>query len=190
MNKIEQLARLINALAALGFNEQEIKRLRRIASTLHRWAEAECNGEIQRDEDNGNKPYRVFFRGSSSEYARYPVADREAGALKRLDAIMNAHPDLWAYHQGDPRGAALYIGKRADLKTDVNQVVEKARSWGALIEENENRFRFNTPTRISAFIHDDEEAAAIAYLKHRGASIPPRDLLPLDQYYTRGVAVY
>jgi hypothetical protein len=40
---------------------------------------------------------------------RYPVADKETGARKRLAAIMAKYPTLTAYVQGDPRGCALYI---------------------------------------------------------------------------------
>jgi hypothetical protein len=49
----------------------------------------------------------------STTYTRIP--DRDAGARKRCDAIMANHPDLVAYYQDDPRGASLYIVKRADL---------------------------------------------------------------------------
>ena len=45
-----------------------------------------------------------------------PVADREAGALRRLAAIMAPRKRrLIAYHQGDPRGCALYIVRRRDI---------------------------------------------------------------------------
>ncbi len=180
MTKSEQLANLIARLTALGFSLPEIQRLRRIQSTLHRWSEAECNGEIQRDEDNGNKPRRMYDSG----FMQY-IPDREAGALKRLCFIMADHPDLWAYHQTDPRGCALYVGKRADLKTTENQIVAKANSWGGNVRPHAGGFN-------AGFINkrfDTEEAAAIAYLKQRSASIPARDMLPIDQYYTRGVAV-
>jgi hypothetical protein len=46
---------------------------------------------------------------------RYPMADMEAGALKRLAKIMEAHKPLEAYVQGDPRGAALYILRPGDV---------------------------------------------------------------------------
>lgn len=35
----------------------EVTKLRRSALTLHAWYEEECNGTIQRDEEDG-KPYR------------------------------------------------------------------------------------------------------------------------------------
>jgi hypothetical protein len=52
-------------------------------------------------------------------YAR--VTDREAGANKRLAAIMAKYPDLVAYVQTDPRGAALYILEKAQTPQPYDQ---------------------------------------------------------------------
>jgi hypothetical protein len=190
-SKAIRLARLLNDLAALGFTYAEANRLRRIEMTLSRWSTAECNGEIVRDEETG-KPSRVsgwYLRGNGP-YAAYPIPDRETGARKQLAAIMAAHPDLWSYNQGDPRGVALYVGRKADLKSTSNEIVRKARSWGAHIarvKDAANQFKVEGLPEY----HATEEAAARAYLTHRGASIPARNLLPLDQHYnTRGVAVH
>ncbi len=177
----------------------EANRLRRIALTLGRWSVEQCNGTIQRDgEDGDGKPFRVVAGnfGFGWQENRYPIPDRERGARKQLDAIMEAHPTLWHYIQGDPRGCPLYVGKKADLKSTNNEIVRKAQSWGAHI------WNMNTGTPAFAVKHgvdlaqdlpgtfDTEEAAARAYLKSRGATIPARDLLPVDQYYNvRGVAV-
>lgn len=198
--KAERLARLLNQLAALGFTYAEAQRLRRIQSTLHRWAEAECNGEIEHDETTG-KPvrrfqWRAFGQGPGLSNTRFPIPDRETGALKQLAAIMAAHKGLWAYHQGDPRGCALYVGRKAALKADTNQIVAKATSYGAHI------WSVNSATAPQYAVqygpehvetlpdtYPTEEAAARAYLAHRKASVPPRDLLPLESYYSRGVAV-
>lgn len=111
MNRKEAMrqSRLLDTLQRNGFSGDEFVQLRRISNTLQRWAEAECNGDIERDETTG-KPYRV-----SQGYAptwkvqRWPVPDREAGAIKRLKAIMAQHPAWTYYHQTDPRGAALYL---------------------------------------------------------------------------------
>lgn len=107
-------------LAKLGFNIGEAEQLRRISMTLTRWAELECgNGNdyaswaIERDEAT-EIPYMVTHPHTGKSY-RNKVADREKGALKRLAAIMATHPELVAYHQGDPRGCALYIIRKADL---------------------------------------------------------------------------
>jgi hypothetical protein len=112
----------------MGFTYEEAAQLRRIEMTLQRWAETECGNSndwgawgIERDETTG-KPFMVrhTYRHGKGEnsVSRYAVADREMGALRRLDAIMAKHPDLRAYHQSDPRGCALYVMRYADLWQD------------------------------------------------------------------------
>lgn len=106
-----------NALGALGFTPDEAERLRRISLTLRRWHELECGvdgGGIERDETTG----RPYWRADSGR--RWPVADRETGALLRLQAIMyarnaRASAMVWSYIQPDPRGAALYILRPGDV---------------------------------------------------------------------------
>lgn len=104
----------------LGFNREEAHQLRRISMTLHRWAELECGDgndwaswAIERDEQT-HKPYLLTYPHTGKSHRR-PIADRETGALKRLAVIMAKHPEFTSYHQTDPRGAALYIVRRADL---------------------------------------------------------------------------
>lgn len=87
--------------------------LRRAQIALHRWAELECGDgndytswSIERDEET-NLPYRCVYP-HTGEMRRYRIADKEAGALRRVTAIckrLNAH----FYHQTDPRGCALYV---------------------------------------------------------------------------------
>ena len=70
-----------NTLLSLGFTTDEAAKLRRISLTLRRWHERECGndqGAIERDETTG-KPYLVTEKGR-----RWPVADRETGARRRL----------------------------------------------------------------------------------------------------------
>lgn len=164
---------LFNRLAALGFTYEESNQLRRIQLTLHRWAEHECNGNVQRTEARklalhqleagdavrvvalnwkGEPGYTVkelpdHIRDTNDAQAiailerlqlrenehdgkprwhygdsdnSYPIADREGGALKRLARIVSARNarayvgsncvnPVRAYHQGDPRGCALYL---------------------------------------------------------------------------------
>lgn len=125
-SKAIRLARLLNNLAALGFSYAEAQRLRRIEMTLARWSTEECNGTIQRDGEEGDsKPFRVVSGnyGHGWQESRYPIPDRETGACKRLAAIMANHPDLWSYNQGDPRGCALYVGRKSDLpKMDKERI--------------------------------------------------------------------
>ena len=115
----KEITEVLYRLYQLGFNSTEAQQLRGIAMTFSRWDEHECNGEIERDEATG-KPFRrteYQSRGGSWKVNRYPLADREAGAQRRLDAILAAHPELAAYRQGDPRGCSVYIYRAADLTT-------------------------------------------------------------------------
>ena len=115
MNKRERerLTAQENTLMTLGFTINEADTLRRISRTLRRWHELECgvnNGAIERDDDT-QRPYWC----SSTTGRRYPVADRERGALRRLARGMATHAPLTYYIQTDPRGAALYILRPSDV---------------------------------------------------------------------------
>lgn len=105
----------IPALLAVGIAYDDALALRRIAMTLHRWHELECGdgyGCIERDETTGRPYWLSAMRGRRS-----PVADRERGALRRLDVVMARYKALGlsAYVQGDPRGAALYVLRPGDV---------------------------------------------------------------------------
>ena len=133
--EFERLARQVEVLCGLGFTRDEADKLRRISMTLRRWHELECgdgNGCIERDEKSG----KAFYLNANSG-RRYPIADRETGALNRLSAIVrarnfrdgtvareivaagdtipNLRRGLSAYIQSDPRGAALYILRPGDI---------------------------------------------------------------------------
>jgi hypothetical protein len=114
MNKQERRAQqLANIASCTGMTFADVCALRRIEMTLHRWAELECgdgSGCIERDEET-NRPYWL----NSMTGRRAPIADREAGALKRLGKILGKYPQLQTYHQGDPRGCALYIIRPGDV---------------------------------------------------------------------------
>ena len=104
----------------MGFTYDEAVALRRIEMTLNRWAALECGDgnarqswAIERDQDT-EKPFMVIHPNDGKSH-RYAVADREAGALRRLAVIMKAHPDFVSYHQTDPLGCALYIIRKADV---------------------------------------------------------------------------
>lgn len=131
--KFELFARL----QAIGFTYEEAVSLRRIEMTLQRWGELECGNDnghasycVNRDETTG-KPYmEVHPYAPGSKMRRYPVADREAGALRRLSAIVEGRNNrlrsydarrcsfmghVFAYHQGDCRGCNLYLVTRQQL---------------------------------------------------------------------------
>lgn len=119
--KKENYYNLIKRLENAGFSFEEANQLRRIEMTLQRWSELECGNvndysswAIVRDEET-EIPYMEIHPHTSNDVQLYKIADREKGALKRLAKIMEAHPDFQAYHQGDPRGCALYIVKKSDL---------------------------------------------------------------------------
>lgn len=121
--KASRFQHWLHRMYDLGFSYDEADQLRRIQLTLHRWSEQECGDgndhaswAIERDEVTG-KPFRCVYPHNRPSY-RTPIADREKGALRRLNALMAKHPRLWAYQQGDPRGCALYVGRLADLPGD------------------------------------------------------------------------
>jgi hypothetical protein len=80
----------------------DLQQLQRNARTLHRWAAAECNGDIERDEET-NITYRAR-RGTRLNRC----ADLQAISLKQVAEICQ-HAKLYFYHQSDPRGLSLYI---------------------------------------------------------------------------------
>ena len=109
-------AEQLSLLQQLGISWNDAIALRRISMTLHRWFELECgDGKqwIERDEAT-DKPFMCVHPHSGKSY-RYKIADRETGARKRLAAIMTKYPELLAYVQTDPRGAALYILRTSDV---------------------------------------------------------------------------
>jgi hypothetical protein len=104
-----------NTLINLGFTRVQAESLRRISITLQHWYERECgdgNGCIERDEATG----RTFWVDhSSSKTRRWPIPDRETGAIRRFTDIVATVPQLSYYLQTDPRGAALYILRPGDV---------------------------------------------------------------------------
>lgn len=130
---------LFQRLQNLGFTFEESQQLRRIEMTLSRWAEREAgdgtNWAIERDETSG-RPFMVYH--GEGKARRYPIADREAGALRRLGLIVDARNGREAlkhmqagghlgdktpgfvlpYHQTDCRGCMVYLVTRAQLGDD------------------------------------------------------------------------
>lgn len=106
--------KMIDRLVSAGISFEDAHQLRRIAMTLHRWHELECgveNGGLDQDEATG----KWWWYNSNIGKRTHIVPDREKGAQKRLGTIMARYPDLQAYVQGDPRGAALYILRPGDV---------------------------------------------------------------------------
>jgi hypothetical protein len=116
MNKreSERRERLYQQLATIGIGRTQADCLRRYSNTLQRWHELECGseyGSIQRDETTG-KPY---FHSTGQHSKRWPVADRERGALRSIKGLMAGYPELGYYVQTDPRGCALYVLRPGDV---------------------------------------------------------------------------
>lgn len=95
--------------------------LRRAEKTLQRWSELECGDgndygswAIERDENGEGPPYMVhyhYLHGKGKDFvSRTRIPDREAGALRRVAEVCKRN-GLHFYHQGDPRGCALYISR-------------------------------------------------------------------------------
>ena len=103
----ERWANVVRVLTGEGYgiSRDDIEALRRIEMTLHRWSERECNGEVETDD--AGRAWRCSHVAANDH--RYRIPNREAGALRRLWGILDRYPRLSYYHQGDPRGCALYI---------------------------------------------------------------------------------
>lgn len=111
--------RTVVALARLGFGPEDIRTLARLSVSLRHIAERECNGDGwgpgERLPDG-----RWFPRWTDDDQER---ADKRTAALLKLAQAVcdGAGRNLKAYHQGDPRGCALYIVRMDALGTrDIN----------------------------------------------------------------------
>ena len=118
-----EYARLIEVLGNHGIEADGVDALLRCGRTLQRWSESECGDSndrgswaIERDDAGRPEMVRHHYRYGNGQdvCTRTPIADREAGALKRATAIAQAH-GLTIYHQTDPRGAALYVMRPGDV---------------------------------------------------------------------------
>ena len=120
--RFEVLARM----ERYGIAYEDRDTLRRIALTLHRWHELECGVEgswyVERETEDATSPPHMKHADTGKDYGRIP--DREAGALKRLKAIMAKYNRRFvAYVQGDPRGASLYLVPRKIAKgRDIDRI--------------------------------------------------------------------
>ena len=104
----------LRALINAGIGYDVACSLRRISMQLHSWYERECgtdHGCIERDETTGKTYWLNANTGN-----RWPVRDMEKGAEKRLAVLMAALPEWLPYQQTNPRGCALYVVRKSDLK--------------------------------------------------------------------------
>ena len=111
--------RFNHAINRYGISQQDYKALALEEHRLQRWAEEECNGTIQRDEETG-KPFRHWPDWPSM--SPVPTPDREAGCIRRCEEIA-ARYGLKFFHQLDPRGCQVHIYRESDLKgSEIGQV--------------------------------------------------------------------
>lgn len=106
----------LKSLTSVGFQYHECESLLRIERTLRRWHELERGTEINGvlvsvERDRQGLPWKRVLT-SRGEDLKCQVPDLEKGALNRLAKLMANHPELWYYVQTDPRGCALYVGKK------------------------------------------------------------------------------
>lgn len=120
--KNEVVASRIQQVTGVWIGLDDAATLRRAEMTLHRWAEGECGDSndyrswcISRD-DQGRAVREISYH-NENRHRVYRIPDLEAGALKRIAAVCQRH-GLHHYHQGDPRGCALYVA--AEPLTDTN----------------------------------------------------------------------
>ena len=116
------------ALENWGISREDYEALAAIEHKLQRWAERECNGEVERD-DNG-KCWSV----SPMHHHRFPTPDLETGAIKRAKAICNRNGG-WFYHQSDPRGCQVYFwrsGEPSARTVGPDEVINQVYSTRAL----------------------------------------------------------
>lgn len=106
------------AINKLGLTGYRWNQLRRAEMALHSWAEQECNGEIQREDESGRpRRYRRSQYGDFTERGGF-IVDSEAHYLKEAKRHAKA-AGFQVYHQSDCRGCSLYIYKQSDLDEAV-----------------------------------------------------------------------
>ena len=86
-----------------------------IERRLHKWAEDECNGAIQWDDDDCTIPRRYHLdRYGSFTVKGAIISNQEAKLLAKAEELA-AQCGGKVYHQTDPRGCALYFYRDSDL---------------------------------------------------------------------------
>ena len=102
-----------------GVTFEDYKTLALEEHRLQRWAEEECNGTIQRDDETG-RPFRHW--PAQDVNSVIPIPDREKGCIRRCEEI-TARYGLRFYHQGDPRGCQVHVYRESDLNgSDIRSV--------------------------------------------------------------------
>lgn len=110
---------MIDRLRGFGISLDDAMALRRASMTLHRWYELECGDSndhgswgIERDEKTG-LPYMVTYPHTSNTPIKRRIADREAGAKRRISEILATY-GLDAQINTDPRGCPLTVHRHGE----------------------------------------------------------------------------
>lgn len=114
----EECTRYHVQAANAGLSYADAEQLRRDAQRLHRISEHECNGYLERVEDDGRTDHRGRPMVKGAVYAvsningpgplrYYRVADRETPARERIEIIGTKVGAI--EFQGDPRGWPVHI---------------------------------------------------------------------------------
>jgi hypothetical protein len=122
LNGAEQqrwLERGARAQQRYGISHEDWITLCDAENTLSRWAERECNGEVQRDEPSDRwplgRPRRMLLDRWESPTIPGPyISDHAAAAMRRAKSVLVGKPDLMIYWQTDPRGAQIYLYLRSE----------------------------------------------------------------------------
>ncbi len=199
--KFELFARLTE----LGFTYDEAHALRRIEMTLQRWAELECGtdrGCIERCEetpnfqlinwpDSAGNVWLVENRGTEAAPLYSPLKDTgqkdpnhfdAQRALRRQRALYIVGKAYMTYENGPgPRGRYLVADREAGALRRL-AVIVAARNARVAPRRSSARFVFA--------YHQGDCRGCMLYLVTRGQLMDSGDkVLPVEQYYTRGLAV-
>jgi hypothetical protein len=121
MSYREDLARYFTRAAEMGLTYQQADAIRRDAERLNTISERECNGDLERIEEDGRKDHngRPMIVGAVynvSGYDRpgpiryYKTRDNETPARARIEAAASSVGAAVEW-QGDPRGLPVYLIK-------------------------------------------------------------------------------
>ena len=108
----------------------DVKALILAEMQLHRWCELECgDGDnycswaIERDETT-DVPYMVKYYHNTNKPSKTRVADREKGALKRIEKILKCDDKFkyYYFYQSDPRGCALFVSAEPMTQSNYSSI--------------------------------------------------------------------
>jgi hypothetical protein len=105
--------------AQLGISIETVNRLRRLSMKLHRWHEAECNGDVETNEDTG-EVIRYYSGVRGERVALGPTKDVGKTSVGRINDICG-QTGLYCFIQSDPRGCALYVSLSPLTDSDYNR---------------------------------------------------------------------